>query len=85
MIKLTKPQRKLFFVIGDKSMKLGDISQAYFKDTPLKRGVYSSAMRRNSKMASWLVQLEEKGLIAAHWSCGEYPLTDIVKEFIKEG
>ncbi len=82
MIKLTKAQKKLFSVIGNKSMKLGDISQAYFKDVPLKRGVYSYAMKRNSRMASWLVQLEEKGLIAAHWSSEEYSLTDIAKESI---
>lgn len=83
MNKFTKQQQILFNVIGDDSLKLGEISQKYFNlNKPTNRVAY--AMKRNSRMASWLNQLHEKGYIDISYYYVDpiYSLNKNIKELI---
>lgn len=83
MYKFTKQQQILFNVIGDDLLDLGEISQKYFNlNKSNNRIVY--AMKRNSRMASWLNQLHDKGYIDISY-CFKYPKYSInknIKNFI---
>lgn len=70
---MTKQQEKLLTIMKNKGwMQLGEITNLYFSDSkPCK----SNVMKRNSKMASWLNNLSDKGIVEISYLPTKYRIS----------